>query len=91
MSFSGKPEIAPNLIWRMLDDNTVVVSPAEGQVRVLNHTGTLVWQLLSEGCSLPEIEAQLVHEFGILPEQAHLDLTAFLDDLTKNRLVVWSD
>lgn len=43
-----QPQIANDLIWRLLDNNAVVVSPHVGEVRVLNGIGTVIWQLLVE-------------------------------------------
>ena len=37
------PRPDPNIIWRIVDDGAVLVSPQIGKVRVLNEVGTAIW------------------------------------------------
>ena len=74
------PRVAPDLIWRLLDDNAVVVSPGAGEVRVLNQVGTVIWQLLVEENSPGEIEDFLVTHYEVTYERAKSDLQLFFDD-----------
>lgn len=83
------PKIAPDLIWRLLDNNAVVVSPRVGEVRVLNGVGTIIWQLLVEGHSTSDIEEHLVEHYDVSPEQARRDLDGFFGDLTERGVLVW--
>lgn len=83
------PRIAPGLLWRLLDDDAVVVSPQEGQVRVLNGVGTVVWQLLSEEKGIDEIASHLVSQYGISVEQAQDELEKFMNELSQRKMVVW--
>ncbi len=85
------PRVAPDLIWRLLDDNAVVVSPGVGEVRVLNHIGTVIWQLLVEENSPEEIEEFLVNHYEVSHEQAKSDLLLFFDDLTERGVVIWEE
>lgn len=89
MNAKQTPKIVPDLIWRCLDDNVVVVSPAKGEVRVLNGVGTAIWQLLVEEKSLAEIEVYLVAHYQVSQEQASRDLQDFLADLNRRGLLVW--
>ncbi|MFN2137648.1 MAG: PqqD family protein [Candidatus Promineifilaceae bacterium] len=82
------PRVAPDIVWRLLDDNAVVVSPREGEVRVLNSVGTAVWQLLIDDQDVAAIEAFLGANFNVSPEQAHEDLVVFLDELTDRGILV---
>jgi hypothetical protein len=90
MTDSGPvPRIAPGLLWRLLDDDAVVVSPREGQVRVLNGVGTVVWRLLAEQKGIDDIADYLVTHYGITLEQARNDLEKFMNDLGEREMVVW--
>ena len=51
-----RPRIAPDIVWRLLENNAVLVSPREGEVRVLNPVRTAIWQRLLQEEALPEIE-----------------------------------
>ena len=83
------PRVAPDLIWRLLDDNAVVVSPGAGEVRVLNQVGTVIWQLLVEESSKVEIEDFLVSHYEVTPTRAKDDLQLFFDDLIERGILIW--
>jgi hypothetical protein len=82
-------KLAPDLIWRLLDDNAVVVSPKVGEVRVLNRVGTIIWQQLVDGKSPAEVEDYLVANFQVSDRQAQSDLLAFCDELTDRGVLIW--
>jgi len=86
---SAMPKVAPDLVWRLLDDNAVVVSPRAGEVRVLNRVGTIIWQLLIEENSPSEIEEYLVTHFKVNRNDARSDLHVFFDDLTERGAIIW--
>ncbi len=90
MNTETEPRIAPDLIWRMLDDNAVVVSPRVGEVRVLNGVGTVIWQLLVACKSREEILSHLVANYQVTHVQAAADLDSFLLDLAEKGVVIWS-
>ena len=83
------PQIVPNLTWRVLNDETVVVSPNDGKYCVLNGLGTVIWQLLSEQYSLEGIEKYLVTNYEVSAEQAGEDIGRFLADLSQKGLLIW--
>lgn len=91
MNEEAIPVLSPQLIWRELDDGTVVVTPDEGKVRVLNRTGTSIWLQIDGQHSLTEIADHLVEDFEISQEQAVSDVTAFLTDLSQKGLIDLAD
>jgi hypothetical protein len=78
-----------NVICRLTDDGAVLVSPEAGDLRVLNAVGATVWQMLDGRRTIAELEAELVHRFGISAGRAHDDLDNFLSDLQRRRLLSW--
>ena len=82
------PKISPDVVWRLLDDNAVVVSPREGEVRVLNPVGTAIWQLLEQEESAPAIVRYLTANFDVSQERAHDDLITFLEELTQRGILI---
>lgn len=88
----GKNEliIPTDLVWRKMDDNTIVVSPKNGKVRVLNDVGTLIWEELAAGQSVSDIHQRIIAEYDITAEQAAQDLHNFLCDLQQRGLVTSS-
>lgn len=81
------PVIHPELTWRLLDGEAVIVSPTSGEIRVLNHVGSEIWQLLANGSTIEEIKQALVAQYALSPEQAARDVSAFLDDLHNRGLL----
>jgi len=90
MGIEQNPKIVPDLIWRVLDKETVVLSPSDGVYCVLNGLGTVIWQLLSEQHSLNAIEHYLVKNYEVSEEQAREDVARFLTDLAQRGLLVRS-
>lgn len=82
------PRVAPDLIWRLLDDNAVVVSPGAGEVRVLNPVGTVIWQLLVEENTLEQIEDYLIAHYEVSQDCAKSDLQLFFNDLTERGVLI---
>ena len=81
------PRIAPDIVWRMLDGNAVVVSPREGEVRVFNQVGTAIWQLLVQEEEIPAMEQYLTANFEVTQQRAHDDLIMFLKELTERGIL----
>lgn len=83
------PHLQSNLIWRQVDENTVVVTPQSGQMRVLNGVGSTIWQLLADGQAPEAIVAHLVAQYAVSAEQASTDLDKFLAELEERNLLQW--
>jgi hypothetical protein len=81
------PKIAPDIVWRMLDEKAVLVSPREGEVRVLNQVGTAIWQLLVEEMNLAAIEQYLTGNFDVAQARAHDDLLMFIEELSERGIL----
>ena len=82
------PRIDPDIVWRLLDENAVVVSPREGEVRVLNPVGTAIWQLLVQQEDMQAIERYLTENFDVSQKRAHDDLLTFLEELTERGILI---
>ena len=91
MSPAPQPRIQSEIIWRRVDENTVVVSPHSGQMRVFNGTGSVIWELLANEQSVEAIQAYLVEQYRIPAEQADQDLRRFLAELRERGLIAWCD
>jgi hypothetical protein len=81
------PTISSTLIWRELDDGTVIVTPDEGKVRVLNRTGTAIWLMIDGSHSLVDITKYISQEFEVSKKEASGDVDDFLTDLTRKGLI----
>lgn len=84
------PRVSQGLIWRFLDEDTVLVSPRTGDVRVLNGIGTFIWKLMLKETCVAEIESCLVSQYNVQDETARDDLDRFLADLSERGLITWN-
>jgi hypothetical protein len=84
------PNKSPDLIWREMKDGTVIISPDDGQVRVLNDVGTLVWQLLDGHKSVGDISNYVAEEYEISAADAVNDVEIFLQELDQRDILTWS-
>ena len=83
------PVIHPELTWRLLDGEAVIVSPTTGEIRVLNQAGADIWQQIVTGSQVQDIEEVLARQYALSPQQAEADVSAFLKDLTNRGLITW--
>ena len=79
--------IATEIVWRVMDDNAVVVTPQTGKVRVLNPVGSAIWQRLVENKSVPEIATHLATHFEVSHTQAQQDIQQFIEELKARGIV----
>jgi len=74
-------QIKPELIWREVDNNTVIVSPEDGDVIVLSATGSIIWKMLADKKGVNEIESHLVNDYIVSAEKAKSDIQSFVQEL----------
>ncbi len=72
---AGRTVVVPT--GDMLDVNTMIV---------LNETGKLLWERLTEGATPAELVAALLAEYSVPEETACSDVQVFVDRLQKNGL-----
>ena len=63
MTFTQIPVRAAFLVWREVDDGTVVVTPKAGEIRVLNQVGTTIWEMSDGRHTVADIEAKLIKTY----------------------------
>ncbi len=88
MESDDTPKSNPDIIWRVLDDGVVLVSPSAGKVRVLNEVGSFVWQLLDGTRTVAQIEQEIAANFDVGSEKAAFDVNNFLEELAAKDLLV---
>lgn len=76
-----------DLDWREIDDEIVALDGTESVYLSVNGAGTLVWQLLAESATKPEIVEALVVRYGIAHDRAANDVDEFLNALNEQGLL----
>ncbi len=84
---AGRLRRDPDLAFRVLEGEAVLVDPRNREVHVLNETGTLIWQMLAEPHVFKDVVAKLSEEFDGEPLEIEKDVVSFLDSLVGKGLV----
>jgi len=77
----------PDVAFRVIDGQAVIVVPATQTMHTLNEVGTFIWQNC-EGKSVDEVIASVVGEFEVDESTARSDLDAFAKELGEKRMLV---
>lgn len=75
------------ILWRELDGEAVLLSPAAGCSYSLNHVGTMIWKLLDGAHTLEDIANAICEDYEVEFEQAMQDVQHILSDLQSNDLL----
>ena len=78
----------PALAWREIDDETIIISPAESVMHELNDTGSFIWKNVDGRRSAEQIAALLADVYDVSPEIALADTQSLLEQLSARNLLV---
>jgi hypothetical protein len=77
----------PDVAWRRVDGEVVLVNLKTSRIYALNPTGTRLWELLSEGRGVADIEATLLGEFDIEPAELGHEVDRLLGEMAQAGLI----
>ena len=86
-----KPMHSPRTASRVFGQDAVIISPAENTVRMLNPTGSRIWELTDGSRTVDEIAFLLTKEFDVALPEARQQVAEFLADLEGKGLVGWAE
>jgi len=78
----------PDLAWREIDDETVIISPHDSVMHELNDTGSFLWKNIDGKKSAAELAELLVESYQVAPDMALSDAQELLDEMSSRKLVV---
>lgn len=81
----------PNLAWREIDGEIVIISPEDSQVHELNVTASVIWKHADGTASLEEIVAKMVSEFDVGLDTARADVNDMVAQLREKQLLLELD
>ncbi len=76
-----------SILWRELDGEAVLLSPAEGCSYNLNPVGTFIWKMLDGTHSASAIADAICQDYEVEYAQALQDVENIIADLQQNHLV----
>lgn len=69
----------PDVSWRVIEGQAVLIFNKEGEVQVLNELGTFIWEHAEEGPE--EVVRRIVAQYEVTPDEAKKDLEEFVSSL----------
>jgi hypothetical protein len=85
------PRRAPNLAFRVLGDEAVIMNPADSTLFNLNETATAIWKAADGNSTLREIvERELCAEFEVDAETALHEAEEFAEALAAHSILLLS-
>ncbi len=82
---------ADNVISRVIEDETILVMAQQGQVKVVNEIGGLIWQLSEQRISVSEIVEAIVSEYRVEYQVAMKDAQDYIHVLVDLGALVLSE
>ncbi len=87
MTPETKLSIPPQVMSRLVDDETVLLDLASGMYFGLDGVGKRIWESVSEGDSLAETAAVIASEYEVDEAQALADVIEFASNLVERGLL----
>jgi hypothetical protein len=88
MQLDAKLSIPPQVMSRLVGDETVLLDLSSGIYFGLDGVGKRIWESLAEGHSLGDTVAVIVAEYEVNEAQAQSDVVKFVGDLVARGLLV---
>src|SRR5690348_8890022 len=88
----GPIKLAKSVRETINQDGAVLLDIKQGLCFSMNPVGTKIWEMLKQGCPPAAIVAGLEKEFqGVDRAQLEMDVTEFLNNLHKSKLIYTGD
>jgi hypothetical protein len=81
----------PALAWREIEEEIVIISPAENIMHELNDTGGFLWKRIDGKRSAMELAELLAETYDVAPAKALEDTEALLNEMLSRKLLVPAD
>ena len=79
--------VAPDVVFRELDGEAVILNLESGIYFGLDHVGTRIWQLIQAHGSLQKVFETMCDEFDVGSDALERDLLGLMDELCAKGLV----
>jgi len=82
-----KPKRHPDAASRIYDGEAFIVLPSQSVYKILNSTGTRIWDLIDGNRTIDEMVRTIADEYEVTAEEARIDIDQFIKDLTANGML----
>ena len=87
VSFSERVRVAPDVLFRLVGEEGVLLNLNTELYLGLNTVGTRMWSVLSSASSIEAAYDELLREYEVEPAQLRADLEEFIDQLLGQKLI----
>lgn len=87
MDLETKPTIPPQVMSRVVGDDTVLLDLESGMYFGVDGVAKRIWESISEGRSLGETAGIIASEYEVDEAQAQADVLKFVTDLAERGLL----
>ncbi|MGQ9611166.1 MAG: PqqD family protein [bacterium] len=77
-----------NYIWRIIDGETIIMSPYGDKLYALNDMGTFIWELLDGSKTIEDIVSNILKDYDIEKNIVYNDVIRFIEKLLENNILV---
>lgn len=82
----GKYTRNPDVSWRAIEGQAVLIHNREGEIEVLNALGTFLWE--HHGEPLAALAKTIAEDYGISAEEAQRDAVEFFETLVSSGALI---
>jgi len=86
-AFSARVRVAPDVMFRLVGDEGVLVNLNTERYLGLNAVGARMWTALGNSGSIQAAYEQLLQEYDVEPARLRADLDEFVDRLLGQQLI----
>jgi len=76
-----------NVAFRTIEGTTFLASPYSKKIYPLNSVGNFIWNNLEKTINFRDLLSNICNEFDVEKSVAESDLSEFLEELQKERLI----
>jgi hypothetical protein len=87
ISFSARVSVAPDVLFRLVGEEGVLVNLTTERYLGLNTVGTRMWSVLSSAPAVQAAYDELLQEYEVTPVQLRADLEEFIEQLIGQKLI----
>jgi hypothetical protein len=87
VSFAQRVRVAPDVLFRLVGDEGVLLNLNTEMYLGLNLVGTRMWNVLGSASSIQAAFDELLQEYDVEPTQLRADLEEFVDHLLAQKLI----
>ena len=87
ISFSDRVRVAPDVLFRLVGEEGVLLNLQTELYLGLNIVGTRIWSVLGSASSIQAAYEELLQEYDVEPTKLRADLEEFIDQLLGQKLI----